>query len=336
MNPGVSVIIPHKNRFDLLKQTIDLVKKQTLDQWEIIIVDDGSEDRIISLVEQNYLDQNIKLIIRNRFPQCASTCRNIGWQNAKGEYIIFLDSDDLLAPHCLEQRVKVMKENLALDFAVFPMLIFNNSPEEANFLWNKTTEENDLERFLRLDAVWQTTGPIWRKSALEKIGGFTEGLHCWQDVDIHLKALFAGLKYQKFYDLPPDCFYRRHSEGSISQNRINTPEKLQSRWQISEFSYRQIMDRGDNRGTLLFQNLTFMLTGILMSAIKATNFSFAISKLLSLSTIKLLPFPKWLSLTWLFFLFLFRINKFKHVSLHIESVIEKFRGKNTIGKFAYR
>lgn len=336
MKPTVSIIIPHKNRLNFLRQALDSVKKQNFDQWEAIIVDDGSEGQIILSIEQYCLEQNIKLVRRDREPEGAPTCRNIGLEWVRGEFVVFLDSDDLLAPHCLEQRVKVMEENPDLDFAVFPMLIFNDKPEDAEYLWNKVSDEDDLSRFLRLDAVWQTTGPIWRKSALEKTGGFTERLHCWQDVDFHLKALFESLKYKKFYDLPPDCYYRRHSEGSISQSRINTPEKLQSRWEIFEFSYCQNMNRSDTRGALLFRNLTFMLMGILISAIKATNFSFAISKLLSQSTIKLLPFLKWLSLTWLFFLFLFRINKFKHVSLHIDSVIKKFQGKNTIGKFAYR
>lgn len=260
----ISIIIPNYNRAGMLPHTLQSTINQSYIDWEVLIIDDGSTDgsfeKIKPLIDKEH---RIKWINRNLPPKGASTCRNIGLKYAQGKYIIFLDSDDLLASHCLEQRITIMDENPELDFAVFPMLIFSKKPGDTNLLWNRQTEEPDLNRFLRLDSVWQTTGPIWRKSTFEKIGGFDESLACWQDVDIHLKALFAGLNYKVFEDLPPDAYYRKHQEGSISQNTLNSHEKIESRLKLFNQTYRQLKDI--NAGPDAYQAIKEMLTGILIS-----------------------------------------------------------------------
>lgn len=65
---------------------------------------------------------------RDREPKGACTCRNIAVENARGRYVLFLDTDDLLAPFCLAQRVAVLDSQPDLDFAVFSMLLFTGSP----------------------------------------------------------------------------------------------------------------------------------------------------------------------------------------------------------------
>ncbi|WP_460545168.1 glycosyltransferase, partial [Echinicola sediminis] len=159
----------------------------------------------------------------------AAVCRNIGIDRAKGEYVIFLDSDDLLAEHCLLQRFRFMKENPNLDFAIFKMQFFKENPGDDNRMWNVLTEENTLQRFLNLDSVWQTTGPIWKTSTLKKIGGFDGSLQCWQDVEIHIKALIQNCNFKICYDLPLDCYYRKGSVNSISQSNTNSLPKLKSK-----------------------------------------------------------------------------------------------------------
>jgi glycosyltransferase involved in cell wall biosynthesis len=226
----ISVIIPNFNRGDLLKETLESVLKQSYPYWEAIVVDDGSTDNSESVgLEYTLKDSRIKYYKRTQESGGAPFCRNIGIQKSTGDYLIFLDSDDLLASFCLEQRINQIASDPENDFWVFPMLMFLGKPESACKLWNINTPEPDLHRFLKLDAVWQTSGPVWRKNAVIKINGFTEGLACWQDVDIHLKALISGLSYKKFYQLKPDVFYRQHETGSISQNEISSPAKMKSR-----------------------------------------------------------------------------------------------------------
>lgn len=270
--PVVSVIVPFYKRIDYLKETLASVLAQTYSHWELILVNDEEFDNDqvrnhISTISDN---GRIRLINRGQHPKGAPVCRNLGTQTSTGTYIIFLDSDDLLAPYCLEQRVNVMRQFSTLEFAVFPMLLFKDSPGDNEYLWNVNNHEEDLQRFLRLDTVWQTSGPIWKRQFLNRIGGFTDGLLCWQDVDLHLKALFHNPIYKKFYDFKPDCFYRKHNHESISQRRINTLEKLQSRKTIFQNTFRAIDEMNGDKEQY-YRSSTIMLISILLSTIQSGN-----------------------------------------------------------------
>lgn len=220
MNKGkVSIVVPLFNRKDFIKETVESVEAQTYTNWELIIVDDGSTDGGIEFVQHYFRDDRIYVKKRTASTGGANVCRNEGIKYASGEYIIFLDSDDLLAVQCLEQRVRSMERHPQLDFMVFPMLIFNELVGDRNILWNVVREEDDLSRFLRLDAVWQTTGPIYRKSSLVKFGHcFDDSLPFWQDYDFHVRYLIKQPAYIKVLNVEPDAYCRRHDKGSISQN----------------------------------------------------------------------------------------------------------------------
>ena len=233
--PNISVIIPNFNRGVLLKETLDSLAQQDYHSWEAIIVDDGSADESEPIANSFVAkDPRFRFHRRDRLPAGAPVCRNIGISLAKGNYLMFLDSDDLLRPFTLSQRSEAVKTHPGFDFWVFPMLMFRDDPQQAKFLWNIDNGKPDLSRFLVLDAPWQTSGPLWLKESVVKIAGFTEGLACWQDVDFHLKALAAGLKGTKLYGLRPDVFYRQHETGSVSQGEISSPAKLRSRKEIFE------------------------------------------------------------------------------------------------------
>ncbi len=265
----VSVLIPNYNRGELMVETLESIIAQTYPNWEAIVVDDGSTDKSDD-VGANYAvkDSRIKYFKRDRMPNGAPTCRNLAFQKSKGEYIIFLDSDDLLAPHCLEQRVVTASTNTGYDFWVFPMLLFKSKITKARNLWNKSDERSALIRFLMLDAVWQTSGPLWIRSAVEKTGGFTEGLACWQDVDFHLNALSSGMRYFMAENLPPDVFYRQHESGSISQGEINTPPKMASRQKIFyTYADRLLPDISAE----IKNGLKILGSSVVIGAIKAFN-----------------------------------------------------------------
>ncbi|MEM9679400.1 MAG: glycosyltransferase family A protein [Bacteroidota bacterium] len=264
----VSVIVPFNERYNLLEETINSVLRQNYKEFELILINDNIDSRIpnkiYTLVES---DNRIHLITRKTMPSGASACRNLGLKFSLGRYIVFLDSDDLLENFCLEVRVKKMEQSPDLDFAVFPMLFFYRTAGDTTTLWNIQTEENDLDRFLRLDAVWQTTGPIWCKEVLERLGGFNEQLNCWQDIDIHLKALFSGLKYKVFNHYRPDCFYRKVSKDTISQSNINSLEKLESRLTLCHWVL-------DNLGSNI-NRAKPMAIKIGLSAIRGGQYKFA-------------------------------------------------------------
>src|SRR5947207_2354539 len=118
----VSIIIPTRDRGALLMQTLESVRRQTYPHWEAIVVDDNSSDdtatRIADIIAH---ESRIRWRPRDagEMPG-ACAARNRGLACSHGEFVIFLDSDDLLAEHCLAQRIEVMSAHPQLDFSVFP------------------------------------------------------------------------------------------------------------------------------------------------------------------------------------------------------------------------
>lgn len=211
------------------------LRSQRYSQWECVIVDDGSTDGTIEVV-QAFVDSDsrFRLLSRSRTPKGACTCRNIGVEAARGKYVVFLDSDDVIAPHCLEQRVSAAAGAGDVDFVVFPAIMFRREPGDEDFLWNALTVEDDLVRFLRLDSPWQGTGPLWNRDSFVRIGSWNERLACWQDIELSLRAFKNGMRYQTRYDLPPDLYLRRGDGSSISSSSLRSPDKLASKRQVLE------------------------------------------------------------------------------------------------------
>ena len=206
--PLVSIIIPSFNRADLIAETLLSVQQQTYPFWEALVIDDGSTDDTLSIVSSFSATNNrFRFFSRKREPKGAPTCRNIGIEKAQGAYIIFLDSDDLLAPTCLQDRVAVMERNPNLAFAVFPMQFFDQQIGDSSAVWLYHHFDNYLSGFL-LKSQWQTTSPIWNAEFVRGLGGFTEGLVRWQDWDIHVRALVEDPTFVVVKG-DPDCFCRR-------------------------------------------------------------------------------------------------------------------------------
>ena len=224
--PLVSVIIPVYNREDLVRETLDSVLRQTYENWECLVVDDGSADRTQQVV-QGYVmrDNRFRLIVRDVAKKGASVCRNIGAQKANGEYLIFLDSDDLLAPRCLTNRVKVAREHSEEDFWVFGSLDFHNKIGDSDIVWNVDKQIPDIDRFLTMDVPWPISGVLWKVDSFQKLGGFKEDTVAWQDWELHTRAVLHGFRYRKM--CIADHFIRIGNDKKISSTPWNF-EKIDS------------------------------------------------------------------------------------------------------------
>jgi glycosyltransferase involved in cell wall biosynthesis len=205
MNPLVAVITPTKNRLKLLCEAIDSVQRQTFDAWEHLVVDDGSDDGTAEEVgRQAAADARIRYLQRAGETLGANVCRNIGVRESRAEFIIFLDSDDLLRPQCLERRVEIMHRNSSLDFAVFRAGVFVKSVGDLTRLYHPQDPGDDLLRFLTHECVWEISSPIWRRSFLTELGPFDETLLSMQDLELHVRAMSARAKYVCFPDVDHD------------------------------------------------------------------------------------------------------------------------------------
>jgi len=256
----VSVVIPLFNRADLIQETVSSITDQTSPNWELIVVDDGSTDGADKIVQKcAEQDSRVKLYVRDRLPKGAPTCRNIGVEKSTGDYIIFLDSDDLLAPWCIEHRLRAFEKHPENDFLVFPMQFFKKKPGDTSRLWNDLDKpQEDIDRFLNFDTPWQTTCPIWKKSAFDKMGGgWKEEIKAKQDVEFHVRALAFDLKYKTFSE-KHDCYYRSLKGSSISRDVLVNNEKVESWKRVIYLNAISLKDNNKlnyNRKSYLANNL---------------------------------------------------------------------------------
>jgi glycosyltransferase involved in cell wall biosynthesis len=208
--PLVSIITACYNKESYIAETIESVHKQTFKNWELIIIDDVSNDGTVKIINEFItLDSRIKLNV-NSENKGANYCRNIAINAAKGTYIIFLDADDILTSSCIENRLKIIEQD-SFDFCVFTMGVFVKEIGDSHYLWRPNSKK-PLEDFLQHKLPWSILQPIWRKEFLVNLQGFDESFKRMQDVDLHTRALLVeNVKFKQF-DENPDCFYRIDEE----------------------------------------------------------------------------------------------------------------------------
>lgn len=230
--PVVSVIIPNYNNSSYLEKMINCLISQTYSSWELIVVDDVSTDDSAKMVS-NYIqkDSRINLLIRNRDPKGGQTCRNIGFENCKGKYVVFFDSDDLISSFCLQQRVDFMEINHDIDFGIFPATIFTNEEEIESIkslpcIYGKNRKYDVLSDFLRANYQFTVWTNIYRKESIKDIV-WDEKIACLQDFDFNVTSLFANKKFSFCGPARIDYFYRSQRENSVCSTFVS-PDKCNS------------------------------------------------------------------------------------------------------------
>lgn len=196
----ISIVIPLYNREELVKETLDSVLAQTYPNWECIIVDDISTDNSLETIrEYAQTDSRFKFFQRQREPKGAPTCRNIGLKNVKGEYVIFLDSDDLLLPCCLENRIKHFKINPEIDIVISLQMRKENG--EDTFYVNLPSSVHPLIRFFSLypnnDIPWLNNSLLIKRSFLSDNNiEWDESVKLHQDIQFNIALLVNSPNYE--------------------------------------------------------------------------------------------------------------------------------------------
>ena len=196
---------------------------QTSKDWELIIVDDASEDNT-SLILNKYADNPQIKILFQKVNQGANVCRNLGISKATGKFLMFLDADDLLAIDCIERRLRVLSEYHNKHLWVFSMGVFKLEIGDDQRIWEPRFKF-PLEDFLAHNLPWSIMQPVWQTKFITELGGFDVNFFRLQDVELHTRAcLVNGIDIHLQVD-KPDCFYR------IDEERLNFDyTKFISRW----------------------------------------------------------------------------------------------------------
>lgn len=245
MTSFFSVIIPTYNRADLICEALDSVKAQTYRPIEIIVVDDGSTDNNKAVVK-TWTEKNSEgdsLSLRYFYQENAGpgAARNRGIQEIRGEYVQFLDSDDLMYPERLERLVEVFEETGA-DFVQTGFEGFNAETREIIEKHQAKPNENQLELALHGSLWANTLRSAFRCSLVKKIGLWDTEMTCFEDREYVERAVVLAEKPVAIPAILASA--RRGGEKRVS-DRLRTYEGRNFRIRCEERLAEGIRKRND-------------------------------------------------------------------------------------------
>ncbi len=215
--PLISVVIPVYNGEKTIKQTIDSVLNQTFTDFELIIINDGSQDGTLDIVCK-IQDARIKVF---SYPNAGvNASRNRGFKLASGEFITFLDDDDLWIPDKLEDQYKALLNNPQAGVAISWTDWIDESGKIIGRGGYVSWEGDALARMLLNDFVESGSNALIRKQAFIEVGGFDESLTHAEDWDMWLR-LAARYHYTT---VPKVQILYRIAANSVSSNVVKMEE----------------------------------------------------------------------------------------------------------------
>jgi hypothetical protein len=202
--PAVSVIIPAYNQSHYLAEAIQSVLGQTYPDFEIIVVDDGSTDDTPA-VAKRFNDPRVRYIYQEN--RGLSGARNTGIRNSVGEYLTYLDSDDLFSEEKLALLVEELEKNQSIGFVAGQAIPIDENGRRVGKIFNSPPPE-DIHLLL-IRNPFHVGSVMLRRSWQEKAGEFDEKLRSYEDWDMWLRLALAGCSMG--WVAQPVSYYRFHS-----------------------------------------------------------------------------------------------------------------------------
>jgi glycosyltransferase involved in cell wall biosynthesis len=243
----ISIIIPAYNRAHLIGETLDSILAQTYTNWECIIVDDGSDDSSENVIG-SYIKQDARFRSYKRpsyKPKGANACRNIGLEEAKGSYIVFFDSDDLMTPNHLEIKYNGIKTNNC-DFVITRTKYFNADNKGIDSYYTFETEKVTPYNYIVQKVNWLTLD-VCIKAEFAKSIRFNEKLYAGQEYNYFSKLLFFTTNA---FFIDEVVSLRRHHDSSIRSKLSNKTALNQSYFRVSWFTYLDIKNKADKKSRM--------------------------------------------------------------------------------------
>lgn len=215
MNEKISIIIPYYKGEDYICETLESVYSQSYQNFEIIIVNDGSDKTVLNSIEENTRFYNLKIIHQSNSGQ--SSARNHGAKYATGKYILFLDCDDLIEKTFLEKTIHILQSKTEVRVCYTKGKFFE-----------KTNKEWLLAPFNTVDFLIENCIPITAliyREDFEKVGGFDTQLNYYEDWDFWISLIEKGITVYKIDEFL--FFYRiRNTTDSLTNTSIDNSSRL--------------------------------------------------------------------------------------------------------------
>ena len=219
-NSLVSVIIPVYNAADVISATLDGVRQQSYQNWELVVVEDGSDtpsDHIVRQFASTQAGHRVEYIA-NSSNKGQAVSRNVGIEQAKGDFIALLDADDIWLPDYLSSQVGLLQEPGA-DIVFSTVSLFDsNSKAEIGF-WGPSAEE--LENFqasiIRRNFI-APSATVFRREVFDMVGQFDPdtSIQGTEDYDFFLRALLYKQCFVHSDEI--HCLYRKSHPGAATSN----------------------------------------------------------------------------------------------------------------------
>ena len=226
--PRVSIIIPAYNTAHLIAACLDSVFAQTFQDFEAMVVNDGSPDTPeLEKVLQPYLD---RIVYIKQVNKRAAGARNTAIAKARGEFLAFLDSDDTWLPNHLESQMKQFEADPALCLVYANALLVGRSPRRLEFMERcPSAGKAGFEAQVVERCQIPVSTVVARKAAIVKAGGFDESLARCDDYDMWLRTAFYGGKVG----------YNRQVQASLADGRpgslsLARAKMVEAYWMILE------------------------------------------------------------------------------------------------------
>lgn len=237
----VSIIVPVYNSSKYLRKCIDSILEQSYKELEILLIDDGSTDDSRTICEK-YASDDVRVIYKRKKNGGVSSARNQGLALAKGEYIIFVDSDDFLEKEIIEKAIDEIKEK-DVDLVIWNALEVNNGiTKKCKRINIKQNLDNSIKAALvanyyedfywgdYIRAVW---GKMFKASLIKKNNlKFNEQLYIGEDAVFMMqyvswtKKIKSINEYGYFYRILPSSAVRRYKTDLLQQSKIQLHEYI--------------------------------------------------------------------------------------------------------------
>ena len=214
---AISVVMPTYNRASFIEEALDSLLGQTVPPLEVMVIDDGSSDDTDERVRRHRLGSRIRYL-RNPSPQGASLARNLGVEHARGDIIVFLDSDDVLEPEHHARVLERLGQAPEIALVCCDCTVIGPRGERLHEGRSWTTVQCEIKR-VRIGTGTRSLADIFlfstpfpglsvRREVYRRLGGLDQGIFPLDDYDLQLRVAAAG--HGVLYEHRPLARYRVH------------------------------------------------------------------------------------------------------------------------------
>lgn len=230
-NSLISIIIPNYNRAQLIGETLDSIIAQNHKNWECLVVDDGSTDTSLQVLEQYHLKDS--RVVYAKRPETktkgANACRNIGLEKAQGDYVVFFDSDDIMTQDHLEKKLDAIIKN-KVDYVIAKTKFLNDNDDFLERYYTFDQFEITAHNFIVQNINWLTYDALIEANLAKSIN-YNETLLSGQEFNYFSKLVLKSTNAVFIEDYL--TLRRKHensTQGKLKTQDIKWKRSFKSMW----------------------------------------------------------------------------------------------------------